>query len=199
MTDLGTLEGADPPESVARDINGLGNGLEIGQVVGSSETASVETHATLWSTPVADLQVAILVLQGFINPHTPLADKILDVVQKLETALQELAKTPPDRQAALGSIEGAVGDLEAAVKDGLLYAEQGAQLMDQLAEVARQLATDALALAQAQPSADADVIADAQQSLADGDALRAPGAFKDAVNNYKDALAKAEGVLAAFV
>ena len=70
--------------------------------------------------------------------------------------------------------------------------------MDQLAEVARQLAADALALAQAQPSADADVITDAQQSLDDGDALRAPGTFKGAVKKYKDALAKAEGVLAAF-
>ena len=38
-----------------------------------------------------------------------------------------------------------------------------------------------------------NVIADAQQALGDGDILRATGAlFKDAVNKYKDALAKAE-------
>ena len=184
MTDLGTLSGA---KSVARDINGLG------QVVGSGE-ASGQTHATLWSTPAANLQVAILVLQGFISYHTPLADKIEDVVQELETALQELA---PDRQAAVGSIEGAVGDLEAAVKDGLLDPQPGAQLMDQLVGVARQLAADALALAQAQPLADLNVIADARQSLDDGDALRALWAFKDAVNRYKDALANAEAALAA--
>lgn len=35
-------------------------------------------------------------------------------------------------------------------------------------------------------------IADAQQFLADGDALRDAGLFKDAVAKYKDANAKAE-------
>ena len=38
-------------------------------------------------------------------------------------------------------------------------------------------------------------ISDAQQSLADGDALRGSGDFKDAANKYKDALAKAESAL----
>ncbi len=36
-------------------------------------------------------------------------------------------------------------------------------------------------------------IADADQSLIDGDALRESGNYKDAVNKYKDALANAEG------
>jgi hypothetical protein len=39
------------------------------------------------------------------------------------------------------------------------------------------------------------VIADTQQYLADGDSLRDQESFKDAVNKYKDAVAKAESVL----
>ena len=125
------------------------------------------------------------------NPGTPLADKLEDAIAKLDDAAAELDKTPPDNQAALGSIEGAVGDIEAAVSSGLLDPEQGGQLMDQLAEVARSMAQNALNEAIAE-SGDPVVINDAQQALAEGDALRAAGAYKDAVNKYKDALAKAE-------
>jgi len=35
-------------------------------------------------------------------------------------------------------------------------------------------------------------ISEAQQALAEGDALRSSGAFKDVINKYKDALIKAE-------
>ncbi len=119
------------------------------------------------------------------------------VVQRseIETALDELSMAPPDNQAGVGNIEGAVGDLEAAVSDGLLDPAEGAQFMDQLAAIARQLAADALDQAIDQ-GADPTVIDEALEALADGDALRALGAFKDAVNAYKDALAKAESVLA---
>jgi len=40
-----------------------------------------------------------------------------------------------------------------------------------------------------------DIIAEAQQSLAEGDSLREAGEYKDAVNKYKDALAKAESII----
>ena len=66
--------------------------------------------------------------------------------------------------------------------------------MDQFAAIARQLAVDAIDQAIAQ-GGDSGEINDAQQALAEGDALRASEAFKDAVANYKDALAKAEGAL----
>ena len=66
--------------------------------------------------------------------------------------------------------------------------------MDQLARTARQLAQEALDQAVAQ-GGDSVVIADAQQTLAEGDTLRESGAFKDAVSKYKDALAKAESAL----
>jgi hypothetical protein len=54
-----------------------------------------------------------------------IADKVEDAVVKLNDGLSELVKTPPDRQASLGNIEGAVGELEAAVKDGLLDSQGG--------------------------------------------------------------------------
>ena len=123
------------------------------------------------------------------------ADKVEDALAKAQTALDELNKTPPDNQAALGNIEGSVGDLEAAVKDGVCPdPDELTDIMDQLAEIARTLAVLAIDDAIAQ-GGDPTTIAEAQQALADGDALRASGAFKDAVNKYKDALAKAESSL----
>ena len=92
-----------------------------------------------------------------------------------------------DNQAVVGNIEGAVGDLEAAVKDGIL-SESESQI-DKLVCVAKQLAEDAIEQAIAN-GGDSDKIADAQDSLSEGDAL---GDSKDAVNKYKDALAAAEG------
>ena len=145
-------------------------------------------------TPEQQLTTTNDALQDIVNsnPGTPLADKIQDVSDKVQTALDELAKTPPDNQAAMGGIEGAVGDLEAAVNDGLLGIAQGTQLLDQLTAVARQMAAEALADAIARGGDPGD-IADAQLAFDEGAALRAVGAFKDAVNKYKDTLAKAEG------
>lgn len=81
-------------------------------------------------------------LQAIIdsNIETPLADKVEDALAKAQTALEELDKTTPDNQAAVGNIEGAVGDLEAAVNDGLLDSAEGNHLIDQLESVASQLA-----------------------------------------------------------
>jgi len=122
------------------------------------------------------------------------ADKAEGASASLQTALDELDKDPPDNQAAVGNIEGAIGDLEAAVNEGL-DPVLGAQLMDALTGIARQLAVDAIDEAIADPGSDPGEISDAQQSLADGDALRASGDYKDAANKYKDALSKAESAL----
>ena len=147
----------------------------------------------LSQTPEEAIQDVTDVLQDIVdaNPGTPTADKLDDVIAKLQTALDELNKEPPDNQASVGNIEGAVGDLEATVNDGLLDFAQGSDLMDQLAGVARQLASDALDFAIDQ-GGDPSEINDAQQALDEGDALKASASFKDAVSKYKDALAKAE-------
>ena len=102
----------------------------------------------------------------------------------------------------MGALEGAVGDLQAALEADLCsddadppQCEQSLKdSMDDLAGIARQIAEDALDEAIACDPANPDLDA-AQQALDEGDVLRALEAFKDAVNKYKDALAKAEGVL----
>ena len=123
-----------------------------------------------------------------------------DALAGVQSASMELAKTPPDNQAAVGNIEGAVGDLQAVIDDGLLDPEQGTLLMDQLSGITRQLALIAINQAMDQEG-DPDKIAEAQQSLANGDSLRVSAAFedcdcyKDTVNEYKNALSTAEGLL----
>ncbi len=160
--------------SIDTDIQGDLNGLE-----------SPRLH------PAAAVEATIAEIREIVDPGTQLADKLEDVIAKLEAAFADFFKTPPDNQAALGRIEGAVGDLEAAANDGL-DSDEGAQLMDELAGIARQMAVNARNEAMAR-AGDPSAIADAQQYLDDGDALRASDAFKDAIAKYKDALAKAEG------
>jgi len=128
------------------------------------------------------------------NPGTDMADKVEDVLAKARTAWDELSKTPPDEQAALGNLEGTVGDLEAAVADGLLDVEKGTQLMEYFASIARNLATDAVGQA-IDSGGDPEKINEGQDYLNEGDALKASGSYKDAVAKYKDALSKAEGAL----
>jgi predicted S18 family serine protease len=65
--------------------------------------------------------------------------------------------------------------------------------MDQLAKIARAQATY-IFLCEAD-GCDGQEIDQAWEYLAEGDALREQGAFRDAVAKYKDALAKAESAL----
>jgi hypothetical protein len=127
------------------------------------------------------------------NPRTRLADKIEDAQDKLDEALEKLGDG--DEQGALGSIDGAVGDLGAAGDGRLFSRADGTRHMDDLSGIARYLAAAALAEATACDPDDRD-LAVARRALADGDARRTAGRFKDAVNKYKDALAKADGVRA---
>ncbi len=133
------------------------------------------------------------------NPSTTLAAKLGDAQASVETAVEELAQEPPDNQAAVGNFEGAVGSICDAVNDEGLDPGEGTQLMDVLAGIARQLAVEAIDEAIA-AGGNEDDIAEAQASLDIGDVLRmmASGAcdlFKDAVDEYKNALSEAEGAL----
>jgi subtilisin family serine protease len=144
------------------------------------------------ASPAATLASAIAELDAIIeaNPGSR-SDKLEDARDKLQKALDELNKTPPARQAAMGAIEGALGDLEAAAAEGHLDAAQRTRLLDRVTGAARQLAVDALEEATARRGKQAE-IAEANRALGEGDALRAVGSFKAAVNKYKDALSKAE-------
>ena len=152
----------------------------------SQVTVTAITRAQATQLVIDDLQVIVNGISG-----TPLADKTEDVIAKLEGAISEFGKSPPDRQAALGNIEGSVGDLEAAVSSGLLDPVEGNQLMDKLTAIGLCVAANAVDQAVA-AGGDPIVIAEAQQYLTEGDALRSSGAYKDAVSKYKDGLAKAE-------
>jgi len=167
---------------------------------GEFQVLSSTLSITIFLTPEEQMQAVIEELEQIIdaNPDTPLADKAEDARNKAVIARYELTKTPPDKQAAVGNIEGAVGDVEAAVNDGLLDFDQGLGLMDVLTYVAWQLAVDAIDAAVA-AEADPDKITEAEQALAEGDELWIAGAYKDAVNKYKDALAKAEALAKAVV
>jgi serine protease AprX len=146
----------------------------------------------LAANPAATLASAIAELDAIIaaNPG-PQSDKLEDARDKLRKALEELKKTPPARQAAMGAIEGALGDLETAAAEGHLDATESTRLLDRVTGAARQLAVDAIKEATARGGKQAE-LAEANRSLAAGDALRDVGSFKAAVNKYKDALGKAE-------
>jgi subtilisin family serine protease len=152
--------------------------------------AAVNLAVSLRS-PVDVLDAAFDEIDAMIAADPSHADKLEDVRAQLETAVAELRKTPPARQAALGAIEGAVGEIEAAVSSGDLTAAQGASLTDRITGAARQLAVDAIEEAR-DGGGNAAKIAEAERALAEGDALRA-SAPKAAVNKYKDAAGKAEG------
>ena len=133
------------------------------------------------------------------------ADKLDDVREKLDKALEEFTKDPPDLQAALGNLEGAVGDLEAAMKDELSGSAEAIKLAKDLLVELYVLARFQIVLPAIQDAiaggGDADKIAEAQELLAEADALFVEaflaaewtGKFKDAFAALKDALSKAEG------
>jgi subtilisin family serine protease len=153
--------------------------------------AAVQKAVALRS-PADVLDAAFDEIDAMIAADPSHADKLEDVRAKLETAVAELRKTPPARQAALGAIEGAVGEIESAVSSGDLTAAQGESLTDRVTGAGRQLAVEAIDEATARDGSSVK-IAEAQNALAEGDALRAGGASKSAVNKYKDAAGKAEG------
>lgn len=72
------------------------------------------------------------------NQGTPIADKAEDVRDKLNSALTELGKIPPDNAAARGNIEGAQADLQAMIDAGLIGSSEGSNLMNLLQTIAAQ-------------------------------------------------------------
>jgi hypothetical protein len=135
---------------------------------------------------IEDVLGEVAVLAGSADPMV--SDKAEDARDKLDAALSELAKSPPDGAAALGALEGAAGELEAMVDGGLLTPTEGETLLDALADAARLIATDAI---DAAAGGDTAKLAEANQALADGDTLR-DDHVKETIGKYKDAFSKAE-------
>ena len=154
-------------------------------LVGGIDRQQVTWNGTDPVTIVDAVAPAIDELQAVVDadPGSPLADKAEDALQKLENGLNEYDS--PDYVAAMGSFEGAAGDLQDAVDAGLFDpVQQAIDLMEYITGISRQIAEGTLAQTIADGGDPTD-IANAQQALDDGDALRAAGSYKDAIATYK--------------
>jgi PKD repeat protein len=168
------------------DLNGDGiSDLLIGAYMQNVGGNQVQGQAFLYlsmGTAAQTIQITTDEIQAVIeeNQGLPLAEAMEDALADVEEAQEALEEIPPYNHAAVQNIEAAVGELENAVDDGVLDPEEGNQLMAQLAQAARLLAVDAIDKAIA-GSGDPERIAEAQQFLAEGDALSESGAFTAAV------------------
>ena len=181
-------------------FNGLMEDNHTFEVRATDTSGNIDPSPASFTWIVLTPPQAVQNVSGELNDNTnnyagtELEDKITDVQERIQKVLDELNKTPLDYQAAMGEIEGIVGDLEATIGEEPAVDPVLLDLMDQLIDLARVLATHAIDEAIVGGGL-VDKIAEAEQSLADGDALRASGDFKDAVNKYKDAVSQAEGAL----
>ena len=85
-----------------------GTNTVVATVTGLGGPFVLAIKKALSRTPEEAIQDVTDVLQDIVdaNPGTPTADKLDDVIAKLQTALDELNKEPPDNQASVGNIEG---------------------------------------------------------------------------------------------
>jgi hypothetical protein len=128
-------------------------------------------------------------LEQLVTPRN--ADKLEDVVAKLEQARLKLARTPADRQGAACELEGAAGELEFAVKSRLLSSSDGTAVLALLGDAARLLAESAIADSE-ERGGWATKIAAARAAVAAGDSRLGAGRYKEAVARFRDAVAKAD-------
>jgi hypothetical protein len=146
--------------------------------------------------PYEELGLVVDDLEGLIASRLSQglrSARLEDALTKVEGAREELARTPPDRTAALGQLEGVVGNLEEAVSDGELSPFGYDIIVRVLISHAARLAADqAIAEAKAR-GGNAEVIAEAEAALAKGDQKRAAREFTDAVAQYRKACKTATG------
>ena len=121
------------------------------------------------------------------NPGGDLAEALEDAIEELEEAIAEY--NDPDYEDATEGLAEATEELQEAVDDSLFNPtqQQGIDFMEFITEIAYRLAEGTLAQAIANGGNPGD-IADAQQALDDGDALRAAGNYEAAIEAYEEAL-----------
>jgi hypothetical protein len=205
-----TLHGSAAPTSIG--IRALPSGLSPGTYEGEVEVAASGASNSPQAirvtlvvreededrddpAPCSELTAIIADLRTLEDAHpgSDLADKIEDVRQGTEVAFYErCVKTPPDRQAAAGNLEGAVGDMLDAVEDGLISSAEGNAFMLRLLSVSRAMAGEAIDAAWGRGGRPGH-IRQAEDHVAAGDALRDAGRFEDAAEAYLDAISRAEG------
>ncbi len=127
------------------------------------------------------------------NPGSDLADGIEDVRQKVEEAyVERCVKSPPDRGAAAGSIEGAVDDMLDVLEDGLIGTSQAEDFLDRLLSVSRTMAIEAIEAAEARGGRWGHIV-QAHRAVSEGDRLWNLGSFEEAAASYESAISRAEG------
>lgn len=126
------------------------------------------------------------------NEGTTLGDRVQQILDKLVEADAKWAAS--QNQGAISELEAAVGVLDSALSDGLLDTAQAREILAGLAVDAKRIVVDIIDAAMSS-GGNAAGIANAQQDLADGDALRGSGAYGDAVSKYKQAAAAAESAM----
>jgi hypothetical protein len=208
-----TLQGSATPTSIAvrAHPSGLSPGTYEGVVEVAASGASNSPQAIRVTfvvleedeedqdrddpAPCRELTAIVADLRALENAHpgSDLADKIQDVRQGTEVAyFERCVKSPPDRQAAAGNLEGAVGDMMDAVEDGLISSAEGNAFMLRLLAVSRAMAGEAIDAARARGGRPGH-IRRAEEHVAAGDAFRDAGHFEDAAEEYTDAISRAEG------
>lgn len=83
----------------------------------------------------------------------------------------------------------------AARDDGLIGVAEVNALLDQIAEIARAISVQVIETAISTPGSNQGDIDEAQDFLADGDEKIVDNDYEDGIDNYKDAVSKAEGAL----
>jgi probable HAF family extracellular repeat protein len=187
ITELPNLGGAD---GEVWDIN------DLGMLVGWSLTGSGAMRATRWQLVFAPSER----IQDVITSLTAIADtvsgysarnRLEDVIDELERALDQLAESPPDSRRALSHLEDAAQYLESIIWNQYIDVNVARAMAEVVTQSARDMAVAAIDAARAR-NGRASKIAEAEGNLADGDAQRAMSDYNDAVQQYREALIDAE-------
>ena len=70
-----------------------------------------------------------------VNNPGPIADAAEDISAQLDDALDELAASPPDTEAAAETLSDAESDVQEMIDDGLIDAQTGQELITQIAAI----------------------------------------------------------------
>ena len=129
MTDLGTLGGGG---GLATDVN------NVGQVGGSSQTASGQFHATVWTvaTPAQATGALIDQVQGLVSAGVLNHGQGQSLTAKLNAALTRMSTNPCTAIHVLNAFVKEVNDY---IATGLLMAAQGQPLLDSATAIIAQL------------------------------------------------------------
>jgi hypothetical protein len=89
--------------------------------------------------PKAELEEIAAQLREIADKHDDGGGRVGQALEKVESAIERLEKTPPDNQGAVGDIKNAVQKLDAALTDGEIDVVQRTGFVTRLNAVSQQL------------------------------------------------------------